>query len=54
MIETYENEIIDLKGEKREIEIRAETNNPDNEIDIDELITNTKVILTNPSFIWDL
>ena len=57
MIENYENEIITLEDEKAEILVKIGGKKKEDTIDIDELISNTKAILRNPSFIrelWDI
>ena len=57
MIENYENEIITLEDEKAEILVKIGGKKNEDTIDIDELISNTKAILRNPSFIrelWDI
>lgn len=45
---------IELKEERITIELKIEKSKEDDFIDIDELITNTKTILKNPSFIREL
>ena len=54
MIENYENEIITLEDEKAEILVKIGGKKKEDTIDIDELISNTKAILRNPSFIREL
>jgi len=55
LIEKYENHIITLEEEKQEIKIRIEVRNWNRvNVNIDELISNTKTILANPSFVRDL
>lgn len=54
MIENYENEIIDLEDEKAQIIIKLESKKWEKQINVDEIITNTKTLLTNPWFIRDL
>jgi len=54
MIELYENKIITLTEEKENLKLKMKEVSFSEDIDIQQLISNTKVILTNPKFIWDL
>ena len=54
MIENYENEIIALEDEKTELLMKIGWQQKEETINIDDLISNTKAILRNPSFIRDL
>lgn len=54
MVEEYENEIITLKDEQATIKLKIERSKEDDFIDIKKIISNTKTILKNPSFIREL
>lgn len=54
MIENYENEIICLEDEKTELLVKIGSSDKEDKVDIEELISNTKAILRNPSFVREL
>lgn len=54
MIELYENKIITLTEEQESLRFRIKEVSLGQDIDIQQLISNTKAILINPKFIWDL
>jgi predicted nucleic acid-binding Zn-ribbon protein len=54
MIENYENEIIGLEEEKTTVQLKIDSKEVQEPVNIEEIISNTKAILRNPSFIRDL
>ena len=54
MVELYENKIITLTEEKDALQLKMKETSSEQDMDIQKLISNTKAILTNPRFIWDL
>gem|GEM_PF-5977964 len=54
MIENYENEIISLEEEKEHIQLKIDSREQQEPVNIEEIISNTKAILRNPAFIRDL